>query len=256
MTALNPTLISLDLKRLVRDFATLLFTIGLPGVLFLVFGATQEAADLPVGNGNVSMYVMISMAAYGASTATTSIAGVSAVERSQGWGRQLGLTPFSDSGYIALKTIVSLIIAAMPIVVVYALGWWRGAEGDGLTWMISAVVVLFGSVLFALYGLAIALAFRSETAVSASAGGLVILAFLGNVFVPLSGTLLEVARFTPMYGYVALARYPLTEGWVPTGNGPEAVHEPLWWAIANLVCWIVIFGAAAIWLVRRGRERQ
>ena len=27
--------------------------------------------------------------------------------------------------------------------------------------------------------------------------------------------MLDIGRFTPLYGYVALARYPLTDGWLP-----------------------------------------
>ena len=44
---------------------------------------------------------------------------------------------------------------------------------------------------------------------------IVVLAFLGNVFTPMSGFMLDLGRFTPLYGYVALARFPLTDGWLP-----------------------------------------
>jgi len=33
----------------------------------------------------------------------------------------------------------------------------------------------------------------------------VLLAFLGNLFVPLSGAILDITRFTPVYGYSDLA---------------------------------------------------
>jgi ABC-2 type transport system permease protein len=84
----------------------------------------------------------------------------------------------------------------------------------------------------------------------------VILAFMGNIFYPLSGTLLTMAKFTPLYGYVSLARYPLTEGYlVSTSNGPTT-HEALWVPVLNVSVWAVIFSLLAIWLVRRGRSRQ
>ena len=38
------------------------------------------------------------------------------------------------------------------------------------------------------------------------------MAFLGNVFTPMSGFMLDLGRFTPLYGYAALARFPLTDG--------------------------------------------
>ena len=52
---------------------------------------------------------------------------------------------------------------------------------------------------------------------------IVIMAFLGNVFTPMSGLLLDIGRFTPLYGYAALARFPLTEGHLPDGRPRPAV---------------------------------
>ena len=72
-------------------------------------------------------------------------------------------------------------------------------------------ILVIGSMTFALYGLVFGLYFKSETAASVSSGILVILAFLGNLFVPLSGLMLTI-KLTPMYGYAALARYPLVRG--------------------------------------------
>ena len=61
------------------------------------------------------------------------------------------------------------------------------------------------------------LAFRSDNSVGIASGLIVIMAFLGNVFTPMSGLILDIGRFTPLYGYAALARYPLTDGWIPDG---------------------------------------
>ena len=43
------------------------------------------------------------------------------------------------------------------------------------------------------------------------------MSFLGNVFTPMYGLILDIGRFTPLYGYAALARYPITEGDLPIG---------------------------------------
>ena len=72
------------------------------------------------------------------------------------------------------------------------------------------------------------------------------MAFLGNIFVPLTGTMLAIAKFTPLYGYVALARYPLTEGYQVDGS-----HEPLWIAVTNVTVWAVI----SVWGRRAGAPR-
>ena len=64
----------LDLRRQLRDRIGMFFVVGLPTFMYLVFGI---GSDDPVGSGNVGMYVMISIAAYGAVTATTSAVPIS-----------------------------------------------------------------------------------------------------------------------------------------------------------------------------------
>jgi ABC-2 type transport system permease protein len=115
---MNATFTLLEMRRITRDWSGMFFTAVLPAFFYLIFGATVDAKDATIGNGNVAMYVMISMAAYGAVTATTSIGGNAAVERQQGWGRQLGLTPLADSSYIAMKALIALILGAVAISVV------------------------------------------------------------------------------------------------------------------------------------------
>ena len=247
---MNPTFTLLEMRRITRDWSGMFFTAVLPAFFYLLFGSTVSAKDETIGNGNVAMYVMISMAAYGAVTATTSIGGTAAVERVQGWGRQLGLTPLGDSSYIAMKAVIAMTVAALPILLTYLLGAATGAKGSAAAWVVSAALVLAGSAVFALYGLVIGTAFRSEAAVGAASGSLVVFAFLGNLFIPLSGTMLTIAKFTPLYGYAALARYPLPDGYLPDGT-----QDPLWLPITNVVVYVAVFALLATWLVRRGRER-
>lgn len=253
---MNAVYTRLELLRVVRDPVGMFFTALLPAFFYLIFGASQEWAQESAGNGNVALYTMISMAAYGAVTATVSIGGSAAVERMQGWGRQLGLTPMRDAQYVLSKAAVAVTIALVPITLIYVLGALTGAEGTAQSWAISAVVVVLGACIFALYGLACGLAFRSESAVSAASGSIVVLAFLGNIFFPLSGTLLSIAKFTPLYGYVSLARYPLTEGYLINTNDGSTTHEPLWVPLLNVAVWTAILALLATWLVRRSRGRQ
>ena len=249
------TLLRLELRRVLRDPVTLFFTVALPAFLFLIFGTSEDYAGDDIGNGNVGMAIMIAMAGYGAVSATVSIGASSAVERSQGWGRQLGLTPLRDRTYVLVKASLSVLVALAPLTLVYLLGAVAGAPGDASAWLLSYVVLACGATAFALYGLCFGLAFRSEAAVSGASGSVVVLSFLGNIFFPLSGGLLAFAKLTPLYGYVALARYPLTEGWVVTGDD-SLVHDPLWLPITNVAVWTLVLAVAATLLVRRGRGRQ
>src|SRR5690625_163060 len=253
---MNLTYLRLELRRILRDVASLFFIVVLPAFLYIIFGASQAYGGEMIVGGNVTMYIMTSMAAYAAVTASTGVGGIVAIERVQGWGRQLGLTPMSDSQYVGVKMTVAFLISLVPIGSIYLIGRLTGAEGTAQAWWVSALVVVGGSLVFALYGLAAGLAFSSEAAVSAASGLLVILAFLGNVFFPLSGAMLTIAKFTPLYGYIALARYPITDGLLISSDGGTQGQEALWVPLLNLGAWAAIFAIAAVLLVRRGRERQ
>ncbi len=60
-----------DIRRVLRNRRALVFTVAMPGLLYLVFGATQKSSDT-VGSGNVAFYVLIGMAVYGAVLAAAS----------------------------------------------------------------------------------------------------------------------------------------------------------------------------------------
>lgn len=254
---MNLTYFGIELRRIVRDVVTMFFVAVLPALLYVIFGASQSHGENSVGNGNVAFYVMIGMAAYGAVTATVGVGGTAAVEQMQGWGRQLALTPMSDAERVVTRAAVGFVVAIVPVALIYALGAMTGAEADPHVWVISALVVLLGSAVFSFFGLLAGLLFRSEAAVSAASGSLVIFAFLGNLYFPLTGALLDIARFTPLYGYVALARYPLTDGWtVRQSPADDSVQEALWVPALNLGVWAAIFIVATMLVARRGRARQ
>lgn len=247
---MNVTYWAIDLRRTVRDGTNIFFIVGLPLVMYFVFGSAQGYRDEPVAHGNVGAVVMISMAVYGAVTATTAISGGAALERFQGWGRQLGLTPWSGAGFVVTKSAVAMTIAAVPVLAVGVAGAFTGAQATPLAWLLSLGAAWLGSAVFAAYGLSVGMAFRSESALGVAGGSLVLLAFAGNLFIPLSGTALELARYTPLYGVNALARYPLTCGVVADG-----VTDPLWLPLLSVVAWTLILGTTAAVLVGRRRGR-
>ena len=237
----------LDLRRTLRDRASLFFIVVLPVFMYLVFGV---GGDEPVGSGNVAMYVTISMAAYGAVTATTSIAGQAAQEQQLGWGRLMALTPLRPIAFLLVKAAVAMSVAAVPVLLIYLVGAFTGAEAPWQDWLASGLLVWLCSAVFVLYGLAVCQLFRGPNAVAVASGAVVLLAFLGNVFIPLQGTMLAIARFTPLYGYAALARFPLTDGWTPDDS-----YDPLWLPLLNVAVWTVVFTLLALWGLRRGRSR-
>ena len=238
----------LDLRRQLRDAVGMFFIVALPVFLFFVFGMGDGES---YGSANVAMYVMVSMAAYGAVTATTTVTGMAAIEQTMGWGRQVALTPLRPLAFVAIKTAVAMLVAAVPVALIYAVGAATGSSGNAFDWLASAGIVWLGSALFAVYGLAMCLMFKSENAAGIASGLIVIMSFLGNVFTPMDGFILEVGRLTPLYGYAGLARYPISEGYLPDDAG----HDPAWLLLVNVASWTVIFAALAVWGLRRRRER-
>ncbi len=255
---MNWTFLRIDLVRNLRDVANVAFVIGLPVVMLVIFGGTLGAGDDLVGRGNMQFYIMCAMAAYAGSVATTAVAGTAAVEMLQGWGRQLALTPLRPQGFVATKVVVALSVALGGVGAVLVAGLVTGAKADPpWVWWVTFAVAWLGSAVFALYGLAIAQIFRSESAVSIASASLVLFAFFGNLFVPLSGGVLEAGRWTPMYGYAGLVRYPLMQGeLVRTGPGAAPTPDPLWALVLNVTAWALVFAAISVWAVRRGRRRQ
>jgi ABC-2 type transport system permease protein len=211
----NLTYLRIDLVRQVRDVGNLAFIIGLPVVTYLVFGSGAAHSEEMVWRGNVQFYVMVSMAVYGAPVATTSISGMAAVELVQGWGRQLALTPMAPPAYAATKVLIALTVAAGAVAAVFVAGLLTDAQATSAgVWISAALLAWLLSAIFALFGLAVAQTFRSESSVTIASAGLVLLAFLGNLFVPLSG---GDPRHRPVHAHVrvlgarALAATPGTD---------------------------------------------
>lgn len=249
---ISPTMLRVEALRQIRNPYTLAFTLGMPVAMYLLFGASMGYGAMPAGNGNVSFYVMVSMAAYGAAVAMSSITSLAATEAKQGWGRQLAMTPLSTAGYAATKLITAVSFAALAVAAVFAAGLATGAETtDAWRWFASGGIMLGLGLVFGLYGLGVGLFFNSDSAAALASISMTFFAFFGNVFMPLDGVMLDIARFSPLYGYVALSRWPLTEGTLTTGQ-----TDPLWALLLNLAVWTAVFAVLVSVGVKRSRSRR
>ncbi|WP_243230779.1 ABC transporter permease [Microbacterium sp. CIAB417] len=249
---ISSTMLRIEAVRQLRNPYTLAFTLTMPVVMYLLFGASAAYGGQPAGHGNVSFYVMVSMAAYGTAVAMSSLTSLAAVEAKQGWGRQLAMTPLSTAGYAATKLVTAVGFAALALIAVFTAGLITGAEAeDAWRWVASAGIILGAGLMYGLYGLGVGLFFTSDTAAALASISLTFFAFFGNVFMPLDGVMLDIARFTPLYGYVALCRWPLTDGMLTTGQ-----TDPLWAVLLNIAVWLVVFSLLVFAGARRARSRR
>jgi ABC-2 type transport system permease protein len=242
----NLRYVRLEIRRLLRNRRTLIFTVVLPPFFYLIFGAGQSYANDSAGHGNVAAFVMISMAIYGAMLATTSGGAMVSIERAAGWSRQLRLTPLSPVAYIVIKLLTAMVLGAIPVIVVFALGRVHGAHMQGHLWFETAIIAWVGSIVFAAFGLFMGYLLPSENVMQILGPILALLAFAGGLFIPLSQmdhTFRDIAQFTPMYGLNELVHAPLTG---------DAVHVS--WLL-NLLAWLAIFAGGAIWRFRKDTAR-
>ena len=278
----NGTIARMELRRMMRNRRTVIFTLVMPVVFFLLFGVNEKYGYRSVGHGNVTAYVMVSMAIYGAMIATTSMGASVSLERSLGWSRQLRLTPLAPAAYIAVKLVLALVVGAASILAVYAAGVVTNkADMPIHLWVETGLVAWAGSLAFAAFGLFMGYLLPSENVMQILGPGLALLAwacalvfaafglfmgyllpsenvmqilgpvlavlsFAGGLFVPvdqLGTTFATIAKFTPVYGVGEIARYPLTHD----GN--------LWLAALNVVVWTALFAGGAMWRFRRDTAR-
>ncbi len=246
---MNGTYLRLELTRLRRDPVLLAIVVVLPAFFFIGASLAIPNTLEPGARTAVRDGVMIGLACYGAATAASTVAGGTALERVHGWGRQLGLTPLTTASFVAVKAVVALVAVSASVAVMFTVALVGGVSSSAAAWTAAAATVILGSLTWALYGLVVGLAFRSQSALAASAAGLVLLALAGGVFVPLPEHLVWIARWTPMYGHVELARLALEAR--PAGEW--LTHAT--WPLANWLGWTGLLAVAASRLVRRSRRR-
>jgi ABC-2 type transport system permease protein len=247
MGGFNLTLLTLELRRLLRNRRTVIFSVVLPVVFYFLFGTGKDYSLQSAGpRGNWAADIMISMALYGAMLSTTAAGAMVSTERSQGWSRQLRLTPLTPTAYICVKLFVAMFLGAVSIAVTYVAGALTQAHMDGPLWVETALIAWFGSLVFAAFGVFMGYLLPTDNVMQILGPGLALLAFLGGLFTPLSQmghTFQTIAKFTPMYGVSQLTHAPLS------GDGPG------WAAYVNVLVWLVVFAGGAAWRFRRDTAR-
>lgn len=245
----NLTLLRLEIRRLLRNRRTMIFTIVMPIFFYLVFGMTipSDQQKLSAGaHGNVSGFILISMALYGAVLATTSGGSMVSIERSEGWSRQLRLTPLSSVAYILVKAVSAMILGLASMIGVYVVGALTGKADMPLwVWISTAACVWIGSLMYAAYGLFMGYLLPTENVMQIIAFSVVLFAFAGGLFMDLTTMptwYQTFAQFTPLWGLNEIV------------HGPLAGEFHITWVV-NALAWLAIFVGGAAWRFRADTQR-
>jgi ABC-2 type transport system permease protein len=244
-TLVNARYLRIELRRVARNRRAIIFGLIMPVALLLVFGAhTEYRTTMVNAHANVTAWVTVAMALYGAMIAAISGGASVSVERAQGWTRHLRLTPLRSSTYIVTKLAGALALGGVSVVVTLGAGAALHAKMPAAAWVGCALVAWLGSVVFAAFGLFMGYLLPTENVMQILGPGTALLSFAGGLFVPLEdGTVFHaIAQFTPVYGMAELVRWPLG-------------GELSWVAVANVVVWGAVFAVGAAWRFRRDTAR-
>lgn len=216
---LNTRFVYIEIKRLVRNKRTVIFTLLLPAVFFLAFGLPNMNQHLPNGQSYGS-YILISLAVYGAMTAST-------------------------AAYITVKALSSLSLALLSVIAEFVVGFAFGVRMGWSIWLVSGLVAWLGSLIFAALGLFMGYLVPSQNVMQLLGPILAVPAMMGGLFVLLSvmgDTFGKFAAFTPAHGIGQLARSPLT-------------GDFSWMWVLNIALWLAVFTAGAALAFRRDTKR-
>jgi ABC-2 type transport system permease protein len=232
-----------EIRRMLRSPRFLIFTIGFPVVYFLIFSGLYGGQD-SLGGVSQTAYLMLSMAAFGAITASLSTGGRVAIERQVGWNRQLRLTPLPGWSYLAVKAMVAMLVALPALLLVFAVAvLFKGVDFTAVQWLRVFFVAWLGVLPFAAIGLLVGMAASADSAQSMSTVTMLVFSLLGGLFVPvpvLSPVLADIARALPSYWLAENARAQIA------GTAISLV------GLAVIAAWLV--GAGALVVVRYRRD--
>jgi ABC-2 type transport system permease protein len=234
-----------ELRRALRNVRFLVFSVALPVVLYLALGHQTGAGN--VDGIPFKKFFMVSMAAYGALIAALSVGGPRvAAERTNGWVRQLKVTPLTERSYLVGKLTCSLMIVVPAIVLVTVAGEASGV-GLGAGGLIQLLVTLIvASIPFALLGLAIGYWLDAEAAQAGTVAIMLGISILGGLWFPIT-TFPRVVQYIgeslPSYRMASAARAALRGA------------APAWGDVVLLIVWTVVFGAAFAYLYRRDADK-
>jgi ABC-2 type transport system permease protein len=229
-----------EVLRTIRNRRFLVFSLAFPLILFLTIAGDHR--HIRIDGIGFPLYYMTGMAAWGAMTSVISAGARIAQERSEGWTRQLRITPLKTTTYFAAKILTGYMMGIFSIVVLALAGTLLGVRLGATGWLTMLGLLLVGLVPFAIMGILLGHLISVDSLGPAIGGITSIFALLGGVFGPLvtGGALLTVVKGLPSYWLVQAGKSALEGGHIWTGEA--------WIVIA---VWSLVLARLAVRVYRR-----
>jgi ABC-2 type transport system permease protein len=229
-----------EILRTLRNARFLIMLLAFPVLLYVIY-AKQHGTSQGL---TVASLLLVSMAVYsGMGSAMFASGPQLARERQNGWMRQLRISPISTRGWFAAKLAQSilLIIPGLVALVALALTYGHVHLAAGRLGLLVLVLVL-GAIPFCALGLVIGLMFDGQTAQVAQMITLLVLAFLGGIFIQWS----SLPHAMQLIGK-ALPSYHLAQlGWNAAAGHALGMTD-----IAALAAWTAALAGIAVWRWRQ-----
>jgi ABC-2 type transport system permease protein len=209
-----------ELVRTFRNARLLIFSLGFPLILYFVIAAPSRRQHNFAGTGiSRPLYYMVGLVSFGAMMALISGGARIASERTDGWTRQLRLTPLTTSAYFRGKVLTGYAMALLTIVLLYAAGVALGVSLPAGRWLEMTGLIVVGLLPFAALGVLLGHLLTADTIGPATGGLVSLLALLSGTWFPLGhGFLHDIAQFLPSYWLVQASHVSLAgHGWAAGG---------------------------------------
>jgi ABC-2 type transport system permease protein len=188
---------------------------------------------------------MVGLAAFGSMNAMLSTGARIAAERSNGWNRQLRITPLSTRTYFRAKLLTGYLVALASLLLLYVAGSTLGVRLPAHDWVRMTWLMLIGLIPFGAIGVLIGHLVSSDSIGPVMGGSTALFAFLGGTWFPIEGggLLHSIAEDLPSYWLVQASHVSL-------GGSGWTAHA--WIVIAG---WTAVAAAFAARAYRRDTQR-
>ena len=225
-----------EIVRTLRNVRFVILIAGFPVLLYLIYAKQSGTSE----GLTVAALLLVSMAVWsGMGSAMFATGPQLARERQNGWMRQLRVSPISAPRWFLAKLAQGLLLIIPGFVLLILLGFGYGhvhLAADRVA--VLAAVLLLGVIPFCVLGLVIGLVFDGQTAQVTQMITLLVLAFLGGIFIQWSSLphgMQLIGKMLPSYHLAQL-------GWNAAGGRPLGMAN-----VAVLAAWTAGLAAVAVW---------
>ena len=240
-------LVKMELKKLIREPATLFLMVLFPLILTFFFGlGFKDIIPDPIGNPGVSQFdVMVpGLYAFVCIFIIMTVAMAFSEDREKGLLRRLNTTPLTSGEFMVSHLLTNTLISVLQVVIVVALSFLWGFKGDIGGLGIAFLFMIFLSVCSVGLGLITATIAKSPGAATGISFIFIMpQMFLGTYIIPPTGATQVISMFLPS-AYV-------TDGITMLFNGVPLTNPLIWIKLGTVALISVVIVIVGIQLFKK-----